>query len=176
MSNLKRNLSFSFRGLKLSDLCRETVLIEKGFHLRRETTRQLSLILQENSQSSSSELEAACVGVTDEAGSGCFCYVSVEKTQAPGLFENNTVVAGGEQQLKVVYYRALYPFDARSHDEISIVPGDLIMVRNFAFTLTAAGGGVQQNEASFIEHLQKSRGSQRLQNRTLCQEKVGLFL
>uniref|UniRef100_A0A3B3CA80 Intersectin 1 (SH3 domain protein) n=1 Tax=Oryzias melastigma TaxID=30732 RepID=A0A3B3CA80_ORYME len=50
------------------------------------------------------------------------------KTQAPGLFENNTVVAGGEQQLKVVYYRALYPFDARSHDEISIVPGDLIMV------------------------------------------------
>ncbi|XP_024117144.1 intersectin-1 isoform X2 [Oryzias melastigma] len=53
---------------------------------------------------------------------------AVEKTQAPGLFENNTVVAGGEQQLKVVYYRALYPFDARSHDEISIVPGDLIMV------------------------------------------------
>uniref|UniRef100_A0A4W6BQM9 Intersectin 1 n=1 Tax=Lates calcarifer TaxID=8187 RepID=A0A4W6BQM9_LATCA len=28
----------------------------------------------------------------------------------------------------VVYYRALYPFDARSHDEISITPGDVIMV------------------------------------------------
>uniref|UniRef100_A0A3Q1HZS5 Intersectin-1 n=1 Tax=Acanthochromis polyacanthus TaxID=80966 RepID=A0A3Q1HZS5_9TELE len=28
----------------------------------------------------------------------------------------------------VVYYRALYPFDARSHDEISIAPGDVIMV------------------------------------------------
>ncbi|XP_035028516.2 intersectin-1 isoform X4 [Hippoglossus stenolepis] len=31
--------------------------------------------------------------------------------------------------VKVVYYRALYPFDARSHDEISIAPGDVIMVK-----------------------------------------------
>uniref|UniRef100_A0A8C4GYA8 Intersectin-1 n=1 Tax=Dicentrarchus labrax TaxID=13489 RepID=A0A8C4GYA8_DICLA len=30
--------------------------------------------------------------------------------------------------VKVVYYRAVYPFDARSHDEISIGPGDVIMV------------------------------------------------
>ncbi|CAJ0929964.1 unnamed protein product, partial [Ranitomeya imitator] len=30
--------------------------------------------------------------------------------------------------VKVVYYRALYPFDARSHDEIAIHPGDIIMV------------------------------------------------
>ncbi|KAM4699922.1 intersectin-1 isoform 1-T1 [Discoglossus pictus] len=28
----------------------------------------------------------------------------------------------------IVYYRALYPFDARSHDEITIQPGDIIMV------------------------------------------------
>uniref|UniRef100_A0A665UZX2 Intersectin 1 (SH3 domain protein) n=1 Tax=Echeneis naucrates TaxID=173247 RepID=A0A665UZX2_ECHNA len=33
-----------------------------------------------------------------------------------------------QQSVKVVYYRALYPFDARSHDEISITPGDVIMV------------------------------------------------
>uniref|UniRef100_A0A3Q4GLA1 Intersectin 1 (SH3 domain protein) n=1 Tax=Neolamprologus brichardi TaxID=32507 RepID=A0A3Q4GLA1_NEOBR len=33
-----------------------------------------------------------------------------------------------QQPVKVVYYRALYPFDARSHDEISITPGDVIMV------------------------------------------------
>uniref|UniRef100_A0A3B5BAR0 Intersectin 1 n=1 Tax=Stegastes partitus TaxID=144197 RepID=A0A3B5BAR0_9TELE len=33
-----------------------------------------------------------------------------------------------QQPVKVVYYRALYPFDARSHDEISIAPGDVIMV------------------------------------------------
>uniref|UniRef100_A0A8C6MC04 Intersectin-1 n=1 Tax=Nothobranchius furzeri TaxID=105023 RepID=A0A8C6MC04_NOTFU len=33
-----------------------------------------------------------------------------------------------QQPVKVVYYRALYPFDARSHDEISIQPGDVIMV------------------------------------------------
>uniref|UniRef100_A0A8C5N098 Intersectin-1 n=1 Tax=Leptobrachium leishanense TaxID=445787 RepID=A0A8C5N098_9ANUR len=30
--------------------------------------------------------------------------------------------------VKVVYYRALYPFDARSLDEITIQPGDMIMV------------------------------------------------
>ncbi|KAM8851869.1 intersectin-1 isoform 1-T1 [Synchiropus picturatus] len=35
----------------------------------------------------------------------------------------------GSDQMKMVYYRALYPFDARSHDEISITPGDVIMVK-----------------------------------------------
>uniref|UniRef100_A0AAY4C6I5 Intersectin-1 n=1 Tax=Denticeps clupeoides TaxID=299321 RepID=A0AAY4C6I5_9TELE len=31
-------------------------------------------------------------------------------------------------KVKVVFYRALYPFDARSHDEITIHPGDIVMV------------------------------------------------
>ncbi|XP_076839345.1 LOW QUALITY PROTEIN: intersectin-1-like [Brachyhypopomus gauderio] len=34
-----------------------------------------------------------------------------------------------QEKVKVVYYRALYPFDARSHDEISIQPGDIVMVK-----------------------------------------------
>ncbi|XP_076159733.1 intersectin-1 isoform X1 [Alosa pseudoharengus] len=33
-----------------------------------------------------------------------------------------------QEKMKVVYYRALYPFDARSHDEITIQPGDIVMV------------------------------------------------
>uniref|UniRef100_A0AAY4CP90 Intersectin-1 n=1 Tax=Denticeps clupeoides TaxID=299321 RepID=A0AAY4CP90_9TELE len=38
-------------------------------------------------------------------------------------------VAGINQaKVKVVFYRALYPFDARSHDEITIHPGDIVMV------------------------------------------------
>lgn len=37
-------------------------------------------------------------------------------------------VSGFNDKIKVVYYRALYPFEARSHDEISIQPGDLVMV------------------------------------------------
>ncbi|XP_039599766.1 intersectin-1 isoform X2 [Polypterus senegalus] len=38
-------------------------------------------------------------------------------------------VSGFDQdKVKVVFYRSLYPFDARSHDEISIQPGDIIMV------------------------------------------------
>ncbi|MED6281704.1 Intersectin 1 (SH3 domain protein), partial [Characodon lateralis] len=57
---------------------------------------------------------------------------AVEKAPAPGLFDQKASASGFEQQkqqpVKVVYYRALYPFDARSHDEISIQPGDVIMV------------------------------------------------
>uniref|UniRef100_A0A3P8WQR6 Intersectin-1 n=1 Tax=Cynoglossus semilaevis TaxID=244447 RepID=A0A3P8WQR6_CYNSE len=43
---------------------------------------------------------------------------SAELQEIPNFFEQKTVV----------YYRALYPFDARSHDEITITPGDVIMV------------------------------------------------
>lgn len=35
-----------------------------------------------------------------------------------------------QEKVRVVYYRALYPFEARSHDEISIQPGDIVMVSN----------------------------------------------
>uniref|UniRef100_A0A8C6M8R2 Intersectin-1 n=1 Tax=Nothobranchius furzeri TaxID=105023 RepID=A0A8C6M8R2_NOTFU len=55
-------------------------------------------------------------------------------SKAPGssVFEQKASSSGFDQQqqqpVKVVYYRALYPFDARSHDEISIQPGDVIMV------------------------------------------------
>uniref|UniRef100_A0A3B4AJK8 Intersectin 1 (SH3 domain protein) n=1 Tax=Periophthalmus magnuspinnatus TaxID=409849 RepID=A0A3B4AJK8_9GOBI len=56
-------------------------------------------------------------------------WASTDKTSAPSLFDQKPSVSGFEQQtVKVVYYRALYPFEARSHDEISITPGDVIMV------------------------------------------------
>jgi len=58
----------------------------------------------------------------------------VEKGPVPSLFDQKAPTSSFEQQqqppVKVVYYRALYPFDARSHDEISIAPGDVIMVRS----------------------------------------------
>ncbi|XP_067466752.1 intersectin-1 isoform X5 [Thunnus thynnus] len=56
---------------------------------------------------------------------------AVEKAPVPSLFDQKAPVSSFDQQqqpVKVVYYRALYPFDARSHDEISIAPGDVIMV------------------------------------------------
>ncbi|XP_042288787.1 intersectin-1 isoform X6 [Thunnus maccoyii] len=55
---------------------------------------------------------------------------AVEKAPVPNLFDQKAPVSSFDQQqqpVKVVYYRALYPFDARSHDEISIAPGDVIM-------------------------------------------------
>lgn len=56
----------------------------------------------------------------------------MEKAPGPSPFDQKATVSGFEQQqsVKVVYYRAVYPFDARSHDEISIAPGDVIMVCN----------------------------------------------
>uniref|UniRef100_A0A4W6BLU1 Intersectin-1 n=1 Tax=Lates calcarifer TaxID=8187 RepID=A0A4W6BLU1_LATCA len=48
--------------------------------------------------------------------------------QTPGLQQVCYAEKAPQQPVKVVYYRALYPFDARSHDEISITPGDVIMV------------------------------------------------
>ncbi|XP_056291119.1 intersectin-1 isoform X3 [Pseudoliparis swirei] len=53
-----------------------------------------------------------------------------QKAPPPSLFDQKAPVSSFDQQhpVKVVFYRALYPFDARSHDEISIAPGDVIMV------------------------------------------------
>ncbi|XP_069034836.1 intersectin-1 isoform X5 [Lepisosteus oculatus] len=42
--------------------------------------------------------------------------------------EKSPVTGFDQDNVKVVFYRALYPFDARSHDEITIQPGDIIMV------------------------------------------------
>lgn len=58
------------------------------------------------------------------------CFLTVEKSAVPSLFDQKSSPSSFDQQqpVKVVYYRALYPFDARSHDEISITPGDIIMV------------------------------------------------
>ncbi|XP_069492319.1 intersectin-1 isoform X2 [Ambystoma mexicanum] len=48
--------------------------------------------------------------------------------QLPWLNAEKAPLSFSQEDVKVVYYRALYPFDARSHDEISIQPGDIIMV------------------------------------------------
>lgn len=43
--------------------------------------------------------------------------------------EKAPLTISGQEDVKIVYYRALYPFESRSHDEITIQPGDMIMVR-----------------------------------------------
>uniref|UniRef100_A0A4W5N2K0 Intersectin 1 n=1 Tax=Hucho hucho TaxID=62062 RepID=A0A4W5N2K0_9TELE len=49
--------------------------------------------------------------------------------QSPWPTGDKIPVTGFNQdKVKVVFYRALYPFDARSHDEITITPGDIVMV------------------------------------------------
>lgn len=49
----------------------------------------------------------------------CFCICS---GKAP-------LTISAQEDVKIVYYRALYPFESRSHDEITIQPGDIVMVR-----------------------------------------------
>uniref|UniRef100_A0A7N5ZU20 Intersectin 1 (SH3 domain protein) n=1 Tax=Anabas testudineus TaxID=64144 RepID=A0A7N5ZU20_ANATE len=66
-----------------------------------------------------------------EAGSSAPKPPSPASVSAPHMRRHKSSASGFDQQqqpVKVVYYRALYPFDARSHDEISITPGDVIMV------------------------------------------------
>ncbi|KAJ8004182.1 hypothetical protein DPEC_G00156120 [Dallia pectoralis] len=49
--------------------------------------------------------------------------------QSPWPTGDKIPVTGFNQDMvKVAFYRALYPFDARSHDEITITPGDIVMV------------------------------------------------
>ncbi|XP_042312379.1 intersectin-1 isoform X3 [Sceloporus undulatus] len=49
--------------------------------------------------------------------------------QAPwSTAEKAPLTFSAPEDVKIVYYRALYPFESRSHDEITIQPGDIIMV------------------------------------------------
>ncbi|KAM9172309.1 intersectin-1 isoform 3-T7 [Pangshura tecta] len=49
--------------------------------------------------------------------------------QAPwSSAEKPPLTISAQEDVKIVYYRALYPFEARSHDEITIHPGDIVMV------------------------------------------------
>ncbi|XP_032209947.1 intersectin-1 isoform X3 [Mustela erminea] len=49
--------------------------------------------------------------------------------QAPwSSTEKGPLTISAQENVKVVYYRALYPFESRSHDEITIQPGDIVMV------------------------------------------------
>nr|XP_023404209.1 intersectin-1 isoform X3 [Loxodonta africana] len=49
--------------------------------------------------------------------------------QAPwSTAEKVPLTISTQENVKVVYYRALYPFESRSHDEITIQPGDIVMV------------------------------------------------
>ncbi|XP_076975002.1 intersectin-1 isoform X4 [Tamandua tetradactyla] len=49
--------------------------------------------------------------------------------QAPwSTADKGPLMISAPENVKVVYYRALYPFESRSHDEITIQPGDIVMV------------------------------------------------
>uniref|UniRef100_A0A8C7IJ95 Intersectin-1 n=1 Tax=Oncorhynchus kisutch TaxID=8019 RepID=A0A8C7IJ95_ONCKI len=54
--------------------------------------------------------------------------VDVLRTFGCTWFHKIPVTGFNQDKVKVVFYRALYPFDARSHDEITITPGDIVMV------------------------------------------------
>ncbi|NWY22677.1 ITSN1 protein, partial [Aphelocoma coerulescens] len=53
--------------------------------------------------------------------------------------EKAPLTISAQEDVKIVYYRALYPFESRSHDEITIQPGDIVMV----LSCSRAGGATQ---------------------------------
>ncbi|XP_062906393.1 intersectin-1 isoform X3 [Mobula hypostoma] len=58
-------------------------------------------------------------------------HLEPSKKQSPSGWptpEKSTSVNTDQDGVKVVYYKALYPFEARSHDELTIHPGNIIMV------------------------------------------------
>lgn len=88
-----------------------------------------------------------------------FLLFSVEKAPGPSLFDQKVPVTGFDQQqppVKVVYYRALYPFDARSHDEISIAPGDVIMVCTICTQQRTISSHMVYEAASFTKRFYKN--------------------
>ncbi len=71
---------------------------------------------------------------------GCLFLLRHVKLTLNGITQYNLSVSDidkipvtgfNQENVKVVYYRTLYPFEARSHDEITIHPGDIVMVSNF---------------------------------------------
>ncbi|XP_064008539.1 intersectin-1 isoform X5 [Pogoniulus pusillus] len=55
--------------------------------------------------------------------------LSKPAVQAPwSNTEKAPLTISAQEDVKIVYYRALYPFESRSHDEITIQPGDIVMV------------------------------------------------
>ncbi|XP_072900992.1 intersectin-1 isoform X3 [Hemitrygon akajei] len=59
-------------------------------------------------------------------------HLEPSKKQSPSGWqtpEKSTSVNTDQDGVKVVYYKALYPFEARSHDELTIHPGNIIMVK-----------------------------------------------
>uniref|UniRef100_A0A8C3SLE3 Intersectin-1 n=1 Tax=Chelydra serpentina TaxID=8475 RepID=A0A8C3SLE3_CHESE len=61
--------------------------------------------------------------------------------QAPwSSAEKAPLTISAQEDVKIVYYRALYPFEARSHDEITIQPGDIVMVRRVDESQTGEPG------------------------------------
>uniref|UniRef100_A0A6Q2YK79 Intersectin 1 (SH3 domain protein) n=1 Tax=Esox lucius TaxID=8010 RepID=A0A6Q2YK79_ESOLU len=54
--------------------------------------------------------------------------VKASSSAPPPLQHKMPVTGFNQDMVKVAFYRALYPFDARSHDEITITPGDIVMV------------------------------------------------
>uniref|UniRef100_A0A8C7FWL4 Intersectin-1 n=1 Tax=Oncorhynchus kisutch TaxID=8019 RepID=A0A8C7FWL4_ONCKI len=67
--------------------------------------------------------------LSEEEGEKDVTLSCVPNSQPRLLPADKIPVTGFNQdKVKVVFYRALYPFDARSHDEITITPGDIVMV------------------------------------------------
>uniref|UniRef100_A0A8C7RX31 Intersectin-1 n=1 Tax=Oncorhynchus mykiss TaxID=8022 RepID=A0A8C7RX31_ONCMY len=65
-----------------------------------------------------------------ELTDGRYVTMSCVPLPLPRLLPADKIPVTGfnQDKVKVVFYRALYPFDARSHDEITITPGDIVMV------------------------------------------------
>uniref|UniRef100_A0A8C3KWI1 Intersectin-1 n=1 Tax=Chrysolophus pictus TaxID=9089 RepID=A0A8C3KWI1_CHRPC len=131
--------------LEAKELARQQ-LRDQLDEVEKETRSKLQEIDIFNNQLKSMAMEDAmlqCLAVL----LGCVNYLdSFLKVSMPysGIWKNDVLFClylcfficsgkapltiSAQEDVKIVYYRALYPFESRSHDEITIQPGDIVMV------------------------------------------------
>ncbi|XP_060226728.1 intersectin-1 isoform X4 [Meriones unguiculatus] len=105
--------------------------VQQEEQLRPRKSHEESKLKREDSVRTKEGEERAKPEVQDKPGRLFHPHQEAAKpaVQAPwSSTEKGPITISAQENVKVVYYRALYPFESRSHDEITIQPGDIVMV------------------------------------------------
>nr|XP_021484423.1 intersectin-1 isoform X5 [Meriones unguiculatus] len=106
--------------------------VQQEEQLRPRKSHEESKLKREDSVRTKEGEERAKPEVQDKPGRLFHPHQEAAKpaVQAPwSSTEKGPITISAQENVKVVYYRALYPFESRSHDEITIQPGDIVMVK-----------------------------------------------
>uniref|UniRef100_A0A4W5N7U6 Intersectin-1 n=1 Tax=Hucho hucho TaxID=62062 RepID=A0A4W5N7U6_9TELE len=109
---------------------RSKLLEIDAFNTQLKELREIHSKQQRQKQKDHLEEEINIHAIVQERTKSKDVTLSCVPLYLPRLLPADKIPVTGfnQDKVKVVFYRALYPFDARSHDEITITPGDIVMV------------------------------------------------